>query len=651
MNASLLRLSTAPWWRRLPVPLVATLLQGLLTALTFSRLLRYPGLYSLAPYYDGIKSDFSLASLLRQPLSQGAIVHGHNYPFGEYYYYLDITPLVAGPLHVLVRAVPALQPYGLHLYRLIIIGLALPLSTWLAARLLRRFGLPALLRVVLAVALPWLAPQTWRLLVGHLSLALTPTILATLWCLQELHLGSPEQGPQRRWRWLLALVLGAAPWLHFYYLLMLPALAGAYILVVAWERHAAGVSWAAIRAWLVPILGAIGGVLVLTPLVLWLVDPLTGIRPKSAGYGWLEWKMQFGGWFRGYDYNKIRFIFEPGQNYPYEPMQYLGGFALFGLLLAGGAWLLVRRSRPAPPAEEVPAPALPWPPLAADPAGRFVRAALVAAVPLAIMALGETYELDGGAYVLHNYFNPLFWLRKLVPQLAQFRALARFAWPFWWGLNLLVAWGLAAIWRQPARGWRWLTLVPLVVLGLDLKDAVRYYRHHFAEARDPLADPAAGANLPTLLGGTQPQQYQALLPLPFYHVGADGEYEYTIDPDEGICTRSYQLGMLTGLPLLAHKATRTPPAQAKALWSLFDPAAPPDSALLRRLRADPRPILVYLDSSYYDGSNTFYHQTQGQRPTQLAWIEQGDDFIRQHGLRRLGKVGKESCYVWEPRRQ
>ena len=91
--------------------------------------------------------------------------------------------------------------------------------------------------------------------------------------------------------------------------------------------------------------------------------------------------------------------------------------------------------------------------------------------------------------------------------------------------------------------------------------------------------------------------------------------------------------------------------QARALWSLFNPTGPPDADLLARLQVDPRPILVYLDTSYYDGSNPFYRQALTQQPEHLAWIEQGDDFIRQRHLRRLGKVGKESCYVWFPRQE
>ena len=621
----------------------------------FRRLLLHPGAYSLAPHYDGIKSDYSIAALLRQPLSDGALIRGHNYPYGEYLYYTDTTPILLAPLHLLVRLVPALAPYGLHLYRLAIILLVIPLSTWLLAKLLRGFGLPAVVAVLLCGALPWLAPHTWRLGVGHMSLAVTPAVLATLLCLRRLGEATAPAGA-RRWRWALAVTMGAAAWLHFYYLLMLPMLAGTYALVVAGDRWRAGEPLAAVGRWFAPIVAAVVGVVGLTMAALLALDPWTAIRPKSSGYGWVDWKMQFGGWFRAPDHFHLRFLLEPSKVYPYEPAQYLGGFVLYGLLLAGGAWWLTRRRRTRQVSQETATPPAPgWPALSAEPAGRFVRAALLAAVPLALISIGEQYELDGGAYLFNNYLNPFFWLRKLIPQLAQFRALARFAWPLWWALNLLVIWGVGRLWSAAptTRGYRlrWLALLPLTWLLVDTRDATHFYRRLFAESPDPLADPAAGAALPALLDGTRPAQYQALLTLPFYHVGADGNYEYTIDPDEIICTRSYQLGLLTNLPLLAHKATRTPPVQARALWSLFNPTGPPDADLLARLQVDPRPILVYLDTSYYDGSNPFYRQALTQQPEHLAWIEQGDDFIRQRHLRRLGKVGKESCYVWFPRQE
>lgn len=70
-----------------PMVLVAMLGQLVLVVSTFAKVLLHPGQYLLVDHYDGIKSYFSMACFLRQPLDHSLLVHGHNYPFGEYIFY------------------------------------------------------------------------------------------------------------------------------------------------------------------------------------------------------------------------------------------------------------------------------------------------------------------------------------------------------------------------------------------------------------------------------------------------------------------------------------------------------------------------------------------------------------------------------------
>lgn len=80
--------SVDPWF------VGSILLQVLLLLLVFRSLIFNPGEYLIVTHYDGIKSYFSIASFLRQPLSDGMLVMGHNYPFGEYMYYTDRKSVV-----------------------------------------------------------------------------------------------------------------------------------------------------------------------------------------------------------------------------------------------------------------------------------------------------------------------------------------------------------------------------------------------------------------------------------------------------------------------------------------------------------------------------------------------------------------------------
>lgn len=207
-----------------------------------------------------------------------------------------------------------------------------------------------------------------------------------------------------------------------------------------------------------------------------------------------------------------------------------------------------------------------------------------------------------------NYLNPFLWLHKLTDRITQFRALGRFIWPFWWAVVLGFAWYAGHAWRPArARRVRWLQALWVVLAGLGVVDMLNA-THHYATItqRDNLLAEPATQEVRMLVGWPATSRYQALLTLPFYHSGSetvDNEPFYGLDPDDPHCDRTYQLGMVTGLPLMAHEATRTPGYQARELMSMFRPEGP-DPALLNRL--DSRPILVYLDSAYYDGGNNYY---------------------------------------------
>ena len=632
MQASETALPTATWSRWWVLGL-AVLAQVILLATTFTRLLFHPGEYTIVDHYDGIKSYFSIASFLRQPLGDGMLMHGHNYPFGEYMYYTDSTPLVVAPLHWLVQTVPSLQPYGLYIYDLFILS-SIVVSSALLVLILRRLAVPAALTLLLALALPWMGPQTLRLNVGHMSLAYTPAILFGIWTLQGLY-AAWRSGASLVWpfgRVLLSIVV--ASWLHFYYLPLLGGLLGCFTLVLLlagrWQR------------WQPLVLGTgatLLGALALTAGLLLLLDPRQGQRQAgSGGYDWIDWKFQFTSLFQGYEFNKIRFPLERVPPVPYETGAYLTSFVLFGLLLVA-ILAAIRR---------LPAEARP-PRLGTDEHARFMAYLLLGSLPLAFIALGERIELDGGNYVLHNYLNIFRYLRKITDRVTQFRVLARFIWPFWWAVVLGFGWYVARWWRLA--GLRWALLALCAMLVVDTLNAMHFYR---TVPQKPNLFIVSPRSLPVrqLLNWVDTRRYQAILPLPYYHVGTEpqeGTLFMTVDPDDPHCNTTYQLSMLSGLPLMSHKAARAVTSQAQELFSMFRPEGP-DPALLARL--DPRPVLVFLDTAYYDGRNNYYRELlkPEARPEMRALFERGPDFIREQQMRRVAHQGSWSLYEWQPRR-
>ncbi|MFD2719388.1 hypothetical protein ACFST9_11730 [Hymenobacter monticola] len=613
--------------------LTAVLLQALVLGLTYSLLLFNPGKYTTSDHYDGIKSYFSIAAFLRQPMGDGMLVRGHNYPFGEYMYYTDSAPIVVAPLHALVQAVPALSPYGLYIYDLFILS-SLVISTGLLVLILHRLGLPAWFTVLLAVALPWLNPQAVRLNVGHMNLTYTPAMLFVLWRLQVLYAAWRAGLPLARQFVVLLVGIVLAAWIHFYYLPLMLGTLGFFVLVLIYQSVRAQRPW---RPLLLGTAGVAVGAVALTWGLLQALDPRIHERPVgSNGYDWIEWRFQFTALFKGYIYNKVQFPLERTSYVPYESSAYLGSFVLFGLLLVA-ILLLIKRL----PAEA----RLPQP--SADATEGFLKCLLLASVPMAFIALGENIDLDNGGYVLHNYLNVFRWLHKVTDRVTQFRALGRFIWPFWWAVVLGFSWYVAR-WRFIPR-LRWALLVLVALLVVDTVNATHFYRTQAQAAN--LLWPGDDSPVRTLLGWPAKDRYQAILPIPFYHVGTDWDSEPTnlnLDPDDALCNTSYQLSMVSGLPLMSHKAARAISGQAEALYSVFQPGGP-SPALLERL--DQRPILVYLDTAYYDGRNNYYRDMLRDRPTMRAVFERAPAFIREQHMVRIGHQGSQSLYEWFPKGQ
>ncbi|HEX8349465.1 MAG TPA: hypothetical protein VF598_05875 [Hymenobacter sp.] len=617
---------------RWKVGLLALLLQAVVLGYTYSHLIFHPGQYLIVTHYDGIKSYFSVASFLRQPMGDGMLLRGQNYPFGEYMYYTDSTPLLVAPLHALVQAVPALAPYGLYLYDLFILS-SIIISTGLLVLILRRLAVPAWLTLLLSVALPWLGPQTIRLNVGHMSLAYTPAMLFLVWRLQHLH-AAWRAGRPLRWHFSVLLTgIVLTSWLHFYYLPLLGGTLAFFVACLLIEQ------WPSRRLWWPLVTGTAAtllGSLALTWGLLQVLDPLHRERPVgSGGYDWIEWKFQFGALFRGYVYNKVRFPFERTDDIPYESSAYLTSFVLFGLLLVG-ILLLIRRL---PTGARLPQ-------LNTDGNAQFIKLLLLASLPLALASLGENIELDNGAYVLHNYLNVFRWLHRVTERITQFRALGRFIWPFWWAVVLGFSWYVARWRRLPVL--RGALVILCVLLVVDTLNATHHFRK-VTQRPNILTAPETTEQVRQLVGWPELNRYQALLPLPFFHTGTDAsnnEPSLNIDPDEPHCNTTYQLSMVTGLPLMSHKATRSITQHAELLYSVLRPGGPAPELLAR---LDHRPILVFLDTAYYDGRNNYYRDQLKDRPQMRALFERTADFIREQHLRRINHQGSWSLYEWQPK--
>lgn len=621
-----------PAWLRRPsfvgLLLSALVLQTLLIFRAFGPLLTEPGQHLLVTGYDGLKNYFTFQAYLQQPAAAGFAWFGKmNYPFGEYIFYTDNTPLLAVLVRLWSRYVHNVTPYGLDIYHgLLLLGMLI--STGLLVSILRRLLHHWLLVVVFAVLLPWLNPQLGRLVFGHFNLSYSFVILLAIWGLLRLYDKVQAGQPVGRLVASLIAAFTLIAFLHLYYLPLLGLLTASFfgtwrLPKGRWRQQ--------------PKLALVGAALSGLPLLISLaiirsIDAFYKLRlADPTGFNYPAWKLQVSALVQRYSYQNVHFFIEPVTPVSQESQAYLGAFALFGLTAALVAWLAAR-----------PATQRWWAAWSLTPERRFLGLLGIAALVGLLGSVGTVYDI--GDFHITNYLSPFFYLRKLTDNASHFRTVARFSWPFFWFVNLFVLVGLDNWLRNGRPTFRWVLAAALVLLAyLDTRDTIKFYRHSLQP--NTLTNKEFQAEVDPLLGGIQPEAYQAILPVPFFHVGSE-DMDLTLDDDDAHSRHSYQLGLRTNLPLMATKLSRTPPEHARLLRTIFD-ATGPAPELRKQLLANGKPILVLYDQSYYDGTNDLAGRQTNPYAKKL--VEAGAAFPANQHLTLLAESGKLRLYRWDVR--
>jgi hypothetical protein len=252
-------------------------------------------------------------------------------------------------------------------------------------------------------------------------------------------------------------------------------------------------------------------------------------------------------------------------------------------------------------------------------------------------ALGEYAHLFQNSVKLHNPLTPFFYLSLLTEKVTHFRSVARFVWPFW----LIVYLGLGYVagkFLSQAGNWRKAIVVALLLLGaLDAWDMAQYLRQQ--AKTNPFREASTQTELASLLAKVDPADYQAILPLHYFHVGSEN-YELTIDPEPAWMRKSLQVSVLSGLPLMATVSSRTPISPTRQLFEFVETGAlGPD---LRR-ELPPQPILVLLSEDSLHWSMPPDAKWSRARKTFFA----GKILPDREQLVLLAREGKLALYRWE----
>lgn len=545
--------------------LLLLLLSGLLLYLRLPEFFQHPNQEVIEPWGDGYKAYTVIQYHVKYD-STYSHFQGMNYPYGEHVAPAATQPLLSNAIKWFSRTLFDISEYTVGILNFSLL-LGLLLCALFLYLIFRRLATPVWYAVPVAILLTFMAPQFARM-TAHYGLAHPEVLPAVIYLLMRYY----ERPGLGRSLWVMAAVF-AFSLIHFYYFAILAFTISFFFLFYflrnpRWRR--------------LPALGLHYAVQIIIPLLVfswWMND---GVSDRTAfPWGFFNYLGIWEGTFTSMlqpHYQWIDAHLIKIEETQYEGRAYVG---LVGVLAA--AFLLVswvrHGFRRAPFRLE-------------GPYNGFLQTLFYASLPVLLFSYGYPFAVPGLEHLL-NYTGPL----------RQFRSVGRFAWLFYYVINIIAFVWLYQWGRTDRRRWAlW-----AAALALLLFEAWHYHRSLDLRL-DDIPERQPGRRY-TELAGIDYDDYQAILPAPYYNVGSDnfwGDFHGYVNQ------KSLTLSVQTGLPTTGAMLTRTSLSQTlKQLQLVTEPYRPP--AILEDLPDDRPFLLVYDTEGVQKWPGKYDHLTVGAR--------------------------------------
>ncbi len=444
---------------------------------------------------------------------------GMNYPYKEHIVAATELPGLAILLHWLNPYFPTLPDYvyGItHILLLVCIWLC-PIFLYL---IFRELSLPNWYAILVAIGLTFLAPQNLRF-GAHFGLAPLCVVPAILYGLLLL---------EKRPRFAVSLYLSCsvllASLLHFYFFAICTMSIGLYFLF----SFCRNLNF----QWLRLMLPHYAFILLVPTAFFfkWMIlnDPVTDRSPKP--WGFLVYRSKFEGIFTFQEMPFWKWINDHVaklEKVEFEGWAYIGLVAGLFLLVSLVVWATVGFKKPflCGIAKEH---------------RQYLYPMLGRGVLLAIFSCSQPFATKGLEFLL-DYTGPL----------RQFRSTGRFAWVFYFVVNILAFTGIyknITLWRHNVLKYTFLALV----LGILYHEAYTFTQSKYMfKNLGEVPELLSGSRF-TDLPNIEYKRYQAILPIPYFNVGSNN---FGANATGNILQLSCVMSAQTGLPLTGAMLTRS----------------------------------------------------------------------------------------------
>lgn len=603
--------------------LLVFLANTLIALIAFGDVLFSEGKLIFCNFGDGLKNYFTLYTYVKPSAGDLLKYNGFSYPFGDYVYFTDNTPLFSIPYKWFCQNIVNISTHVFTIYNATVVA-NIVLCGLLVLYVLRYLVKDNTIAVLMACILPWIniqVPRIWR---GHYNLSFSSLILLAI-CLMILWYENRYHIKRMLMIGICMILLCFCSFLaHGYYLAIIGIFMAAMLFfysLFSRERKPGIISF--IASGLIPLI-SVGLALALARYT----DGYLALRTEGAkGYDWMDHKVRLSALFTPYTLHKFHFPIQSWFDGNDERAAYLGNIFLYGTAVLIIAALSNKTFRSRVKA------------IVNDFFRDSLKAALfTAAMLMLVIAMGERYYFgDKQLMVFYNVFNPLFYLHKFTKYVEQFRSLGRFGWPVFYAFNFLLLFVLVQLGRQHYSKVRALTIGVILLLGgIEVQNFVAEIRRS-AVMSNPL-HPAAHTDLQKLK--IDFGKYQAILPLPYYTVGTE-VYEYTLDDRDDWSNFSYRLSAHGNLPLMSVKLSRTP---LDHTISILDLATIDGGLLKEEMHAllNDKPVLVAFNRQ------TIVADTPRYEPAKTYFFRLST-FVERNGRPPVDSLGEIMFYEWYPK--
>ena len=572
-----------------PIALIS-IAQFALIAIVFWNLLVQANDYMFTNEYDGLKNYFTFTQYIGQAASQQGFLHftQMNYPFGEYVFFTDNTPLLAVPLRFINEHVVHIEEHAVAIHNYIFL-FNLWLTPLLFFILIRPYAPKQMvLAMLLALSFSWINPQVLKLEYGVYNLSLSSILLVLLILFRKIHqLWQEDKQPSKKVYAALFFLLILSAAAHIYYVPIIALALGLFTLAELFlvKKKIGQWPWRSFLGLNISV--ALGGIFYY--VFIQLVDTYASLRSSTAsGFDWLEWKFTPEAIFTPIHYNSLYPIIQSCKKpleIPSESFGFWGNFVWFTIYFSL-IYILVRLFRQR----------LNWPTFKQlMKRNTFFVALFFVAFFSYATALGTYITFCFIPLSLDNVFSPFYFLYEHIDLITQFRCLARFSWMGYWIIVLVVSGAFFKLIRgldkQNAVVGKVVSLVLITIMFWDVKDAMGFHQSFYkVNVFNQAILDEQFAGIKTIDFDT----YQAILTIPSTQVGSEN-YDITIDDQPAWSRYWMQLSAFSGLPQFNCKMSRTAEKQAQAQVDLFLNKKVPD-LILNNLNE--KPILVVYSPSY-----------------------------------------------------